>query len=261
MTRRRHQDRAGGVGGGLASPARRIRGESTSAYRSDMSTRRSGEPPEDREEWRELLYRLQIDEEGDWSPDIVLSWDGVNDVVRFSPENGVAWDLPNTRRAWSNGIYRAGSLFTVAAIFGVLRGIDSWGRAEAVIVLVTVLVIAGVFAARRQAQRKLLKSQPWQVWLAEPARLPRLGGADGAPLLRVRTQHLDGSTTTALLRSTSSRRNRQVHLVHSVHWVLLLPRTGGRAFAARADDDSQLMSLRLPRTVAEHERWAEAFDE
>ena len=40
---------------------------------------------------------------------IILSWQGVDDVIPHVPGSGNAWDLPETHRAWWRGIQSAGS--------------------------------------------------------------------------------------------------------------------------------------------------------
>jgi hypothetical protein len=49
---------------------------------------------------------------------IILSWQGVDDVIPHVPGSGNAWDLPETHRAWWRGIRNAGALFAGNVLVG-----------------------------------------------------------------------------------------------------------------------------------------------
>ena len=192
---------------------------------------------------------------------IILSWQGVDDVIPHVPGSGNAWDLPETHRAWWRGIQSAGGYLVGNVLIGGFAFVAKIWAGNWIDTLVAAAVgfsaLGAIYAVVRGRLWWLLRSRPWQTWHGTPA---RPSNRRRRAVIRVNGLQPDGGTATALLRA--SRWGAEQVAPLGTFGPLLVLRGGDRlALVAAPEQDAQIRVARLPRTVRQHERWAGTFDE
>jgi hypothetical protein len=192
---------------------------------------------------------------------IILSWQGVDDVIPHVPGSGNAWDLPETHGAWWRGIRNAGGYFVGNLLAGGFVFVAKIWAGNWIDTLVGAAVafsaLGAIYAVVRGRLWWLLRSRPWQTWHGTPT---RPSTRRRRAVIRVNGLQADGGTVTALLHA--SRWEAEPDASLGTFGALLVLRGGDRlALVAAPEQDAQIRVARLPRTVRQHDRWAATFDE